>query len=200
MSTFSNSLVQLRNNRHITQEELAKALGVSRSTIGMYESGTREPNFETLEAIADYFNVSMGFLIGNDTSAYSVKIPVLGRVAAGIPLEAVECVLDYEEIPAELARTGEFFGLQIKGDSMSPRILEGDVVIVRKQETCATGDIAIVLVDGADATCKRVVFHESGLSLIGLNPGFAPRFYTQQEIETLPVQIIGKVVELRGKL
>lgn len=208
---------EYRISHGLTQQAFADACGVSKSYISLLESGKSSrsssspiiPSIEVANRIASAMGMNMDELFGYTDGSQrvsllvppsSVQVPVLGRVAAGIPLEAVECVLDYEEIPAELARTGEFFGLQIKGDSMSPRILEGDVVIVRKQETCDTGDIAIVLVDGADATCKRVVFHESGLSLIGLNPGFAPRFYTQQEIETLPVQIIGKVVELRGKL
>lgn len=128
-----------------------------------------------------------------------VKIPVLGRVAAGIPITAVEDILDYEEIEESLAKTGEFYGLQIKGDSMEPRISEGDVVIVRQQNDVESGDVAIVLVNGDDATCKRVVKHEHGLTLISFNPMHPPKFYTEQEVEQLPVQIIGRVMELRAK-
>lgn len=128
-----------------------------------------------------------------------IKIPVLGHVAAGVPITAVEEVLGYEEIEEGLASTGDFFGLQIKGNSMEPRISEGDVVIVRKQNDIESGDIAIVLVNGDDATCKRVLKHGDGISLISLNPAYPPRVYTAEEIRSLPIQIIGRVMELRAK-
>ena len=82
---------------------------------------------------------------------------------------------------------------------MEPRISEGDVVIVRQQNDVESGDVAIVLVNGDDATCKRVVKHEHGLTLISFNPMHPPKFYTEQEVEQLPVQIIGRVMELRAK-
>lgn len=128
-----------------------------------------------------------------------IKIPVLGYVRAGMPMEAVEEIIDYEEISEEMARQGEYFGLQIKGDSMEPRIKEGDVVIVRKQSDVISGDIAVVMVNGEDATVKKIVKHENGISLLPFNQAYAPLFYTQDEAVSLPVEIIGRVVELRGK-
>lgn len=127
------------------------------------------------------------------------KIPVLGHVAAGIPIEAITDILDYEEITEELARTGEFFGLKIKGDSMEPRIKEGDVVIVRQQPEVESGQIAIVRVNGDDATCKKYMKHEAGVSLVSFNPSYPPMFYTADEVCEKPIVIIGRVVELRGK-
>ena len=131
----------------------------------------------------------------------ATRIPVLGTVAAGIPMDAIEDVVDWEEIPETMARGGEFFGLRIKGGSMEPRIKEGDTVIVRKQETVESGEIAIVLVNGDEATCKRVVKHQNGgISLMAFNPAvYETHFYTPDEILSLPVRILGKVVELRGK-
>lgn len=129
-----------------------------------------------------------------------VRIPVLGRVVAGIPIEAVEEVLDYEEITPELAATGEFFALQVRGDSMEPTLRDGDVVIVKKQPTVDSGDIAIVLVNGNDATVKEIKESPSGITLIGHNVAvYTPQFYSNKEIQNLPVQIIGKVVEMRRK-
>lgn len=117
---------------------------------------------------------------------------------AGIPIEAVEEILDYEEITPELAATGEFFALQIKGDSMEPTLRDGDVVIVKKQPTVDSGDIAIVLVNGNDATVKEVKESTAGITLIGHNVAvYTPQFYSNKEIQNLPVQIIGKVVEMR---
>lgn len=127
-----------------------------------------------------------------------VRIPVLGRVVAGIPIEAVEEILDYEEITPELASTGEFFALQVRGDSMLPKLEEGDVVIVKKQEDVETGDIAIVLVNGDEATIKQIKKVDGGIMLYGFNPDvYEPHFYSNQQIEELPVRILGKVIESR---
>lgn len=198
-------LKELRTHSNLSQQKMADVLGISRSAVAMWETGGSEPDNKTLEKIADYFNVSIDYLLGRDdtprprTEKKGVKIPVLGRVAAGIPITAVEEVLDYEEIEESLAKTGDFYGLQIRGTSMEPKFSEGDVVIVRQQNDVESGEIAIVLVNGDDATCKRVVKHENGLSLISLNPSFPPKFFTDQEVEQLPVRIIGRVMELRAK-
>lgn len=128
-----------------------------------------------------------------------LKIPVYADVAAGLPIEATENIVDYEEIDVAMAFTGEYFGLRVKGDSMEPRIREGDVLIVRKQEDADTGDIAIVMVNGDSATVKRIKKEPSGISLIPNNPAYDIMFYANEEIESKPVRIIGKVVELRGK-
>ena len=120
-------------------------------------------------------------------------------MAAGIPINAVEEIIDTEEITEEMARTGEFFGLRISGHSMEPRICDGDVVIVRQQSDVEDGDIAIVLVNGSDGTCKRIKRYQDSLALLPLNPTYEPMIYSKQEVETLPVKILGKVVELRGK-
>ena len=129
----------------------------------------------------------------------SIQIPVLGKVVAGIPVEAVEDILDFEEIPEEMSYLGQFYGLKIKGHSMEPRILEGDVVIVRKQEDAESGDLVIVLVNGDSATCKKLIKNENGITLQSFNPVFEPMYFSAEDIKNKPVQIIGKVVELRGK-
>lgn len=197
-------LRELRKNKKMSMKELGAIFDLSESTISLYETGKRRIDTDMLQKFADFFEVSVDYILGRDIqhstpTKKGIKIPVLGRVAAGIPITAVEDILDYEEIEESLAKTGEFYGLQIKGTSMEPRMKEGDVVIVRRQDDVESGEIAIVLVNGDDATCKRVVKHENGLSLISLNPVFPPRFYTDDEVRKLPVQIIGRVVELRAK-
>lgn len=201
---FKDRLKELRCSRNLTQMKLAEDLNIAKSTISMYENGKREPDYETLELIADYFNVNIGSLLskGNPHKPKihgSAVVPVLGYVRAGIPIEAVEDILDYEEISSELANTGEFFALKIKGDSMEPKISEGDVVIVRKQETIENGELAVVLVNGNDATVKRFYMNESGVTLISSNPTYPPFIYSKKEVAELPVRVIGKVVELRAK-
>lgn len=194
-----------REQRRMTLDELSKLVGVTRQTLSRYETGViNNIPSDMIENIASALRTTPAQLMGWDDEGTQkkpagVKIPVLGCVPAGIPLEAIECIIDYEEIPVEMARTGEFFGLQIKGDSMAPRILDGDVVIVKRQPTVESGEIAIIMVNGDDATCKRVMHHENGLSLVSNNTSYPPRYFTAQEVERLPIQVIGKVVELRGK-
>lgn len=195
---FKDKLVELRKARGLTQYELAKYTGLSRTQIGNYETGVRQPNPETQELLADFFNVKLDYLMDRANSTIN-KIPVLGKVIAGIPIEAVEEIIDYEEIPESMARQGEYFALQIKGSSMEPKFSEGDVVIIRKQEDVDNGDIAIVLVNGNEATVKKIKKFENGINLIPTNPDYEVLTYTTEEIKSLPVRIIGKVVELRAK-
>lgn len=192
-------LASLRKQQKISQEKLAIMLNVSRSTVAMWESNSNEPDNKTIVKIANILNTTTDDLLENKTNKKGIRIPVLGEVAAGIPISAIEDIVDYEEITEELAASGEYFGLVIKGDSMEPRMTSGDVVIVRSQDYAETGDIAIVLVDGEVATCKKIKKTPQGLMLISLNPSYEPMFYTKQEIEMLPVRILGKVVELRAK-
>lgn len=128
------------------------------------------------------------------------RIPVLGRVVAGVPINAVTDISGYEEIPERMGRGGEFFALEIKGRSMEPTLHEGDVVIVRQQPEVENGEIAIVLINGDEATVKEVKESPEGITLIGHNVAiYTPHFYNRKEIESLPIQILGKVVELRRK-
>lgn len=130
----------------------------------------------------------------------SLKVPVLGRVAAGIPNEAIEDIIGWECISEEMAESGDYFGLQIKGDSMEPRMRNGDVVIVRKQEDADNGDTVIALVNGSDAVCKKLKKYSDGsIALMSTNPAYDPMFFAAKDIEDLPVRIIGKVKELRAK-
>ncbi len=200
-------LKQLRESKNLTQKELSNMLNVDRTTYAKWENGNSNPSFEFLLKIAKIFNVSTDYLLGNNQvlkkqtkNPAVVKIPVLGEVAAGFPMFADENIIDFEEIPAEMAKNDDYFALKIHGDSMEPRIWNNDVVIVRKQSDVDSGDIAIVIVNGDLGTCKKVVKHSSGISLISFNSKYEPMFYTTDEIKTLPLTIIGKVVELRGKL
>ena len=204
---FKDVLKRERKNKGLTQAEMAKLTGLTVSAISMYENGNREPNFETLELIADFFNIDMDYLLGKSdiqnkntisNVVKGIRIPILGRVVAGIPLEAIEDIEGWEEITPRMASGGEFFALRIRGSSMEPKLVEGDVVIVRKQSTIDNGDIAIVLVNGNEATCKQVNRTPTGITLIGFNVAvYAPHFYTNDQIESLPVTIVGKVVESR---
>ncbi len=197
-----NNIKQLRKQKKITQDTLAIQLGVSRSTIAMYEIGASEPDFDTLMRLSKILDSDplyvMGLTTKNTSINEGVKIPVLGHIPAGIPIAAIQDVLDYEEISADMASTGEFFALKVKGTSMTPEITDGEIAIVRQQADANSGDICVVMVNGDDATLKRIKKSEQGLTLIPTNTiEFTPTFYTNEEIEKLPVRIIGKVVETR---
>lgn len=188
----------LADRKKISLPQLEQELGFGNATIVKWDKST--PKADKLKKVANYFNVSMEYLMdGNIEKPKGVKIPVLGDVAAGIPIEAIEDIIDYEEIDEELASKGEFFGLRIKGNSMSPRIQSGDVVIVRIQSDAESGDIVIAKVNGDDACCKKLLKHADGITLLSFNQDYEPLSFNKQDIVSLPVSIIGKVVELRGK-
>lgn len=217
MENIGDLIREYRQSHGLSMEEFGRRAGLSKAYISLIERGknTRSnkpivPSIDTMKAIADGLEMDLDVLLRsidpsqkikiNSTHPKGVQIPVLGRVVAGVPLEAVEEILDYEEITPELAATGEFFALQIRGRSMEPRMLEGDVVIVRKQDDVESGDIAIVLVNGDEATVKKIKKMSTGITLIATNISvYEPHFYSNEEIEALPVRILGKVVELRGK-
>lgn len=184
----------LERNRHPkTGKEIAPSIqSIKQAAQGMGMS------FDDLFALLDG-KVSVTDEPLFDSSIKGIKIKVLGRVAAGIPIEAITDIIDTEEISEELAKTGEFFGLQIKGDSMTPNICNGDIVIVRQQDDAENGDTIIATVNGTDAVCKRLRKYKEGIELISNNPSYAPMEFNNKEICEKPVRIIGKVVELRRK-
>ncbi len=201
---FGDRLRTLRKEYSMTQQDLAESLGCAKSTISMYEKNLREPSFETIEALADIFNVPIGRLMENTSTSPiknpPIRIPVLGSIPAGIPFEAIEDIIDWEELPASMGKGGaEYFALRIKGDSMSPSYLDGDVLIFRKQETCNSGQDCAVIVNGDDATFKRVKISERGITLQPLNPAYDPLYFTHEECAEVPVRILGVVAELRRK-
>ena len=202
---FSKRLSEMMQRENINQVELSRIIGVSESTVGKWILCKSMPRMGIIQKLADHFHVGKSYFLeeapkDSSPTGRGVRIPVLGRVVAGIPIEAVEEILDYEEITPELAATGEFFALQVRGSSMEPTLRDGDVVIVKKQPTVDSGDIAIVLVNGNDAAVKEIKESPAGITLIGHNVAvYTPHFYSNHDIESLPIQIIGKVVEMRRK-
>lgn len=200
---FAKNLKRYLKIKNKNQLELSEDLGFKQSTVSDWMNAKKYPRIDKIQILADYFDIMKSDLTEdkgfNQFAKRGVAIPVLGKVVAGIPIEAIEEIIDYEEIDANLAKSGEFFALQIKGDSMEPRMYEGDVVIVRKQDAVDTGDIAIVLVNGDDATVKKIKILKDGIMLVPFNNRYDPWEYTAEDIEKMPVKIIGKVIELRAK-
>lgn len=198
------NLKKRRQELNMTLEEVGNIVGVGKSTVRKWETGDiANMKIDKVALLAKALKTTPSMILGTETAEAEfpspVRIPVLGKVAAGIPIEAVEDILDYEEISADMAAKGDYFALQIQGNSMEPRICPNDVVIVRCQPDVENGEIAVVLVNGENATCKKIVKQPNGISLVSLNPAYPPMFYTNEEITSLPVTILGKMVELRGK-
>lgn len=200
MEKLNEKIKRLRKEHGYNQTKVAEKIGVSQNAYSRYELGLSEPKYFVLGELAKLYGITVESLIENEQiQKLGYKIPVLGTIPAGIPIEAVEEILDYEEIPQEWATQGEYFGLKVKGNSMEPRIMNGDVVICRKQSDAESGNVCVIMVNGNDATLKQIKKDTNGIWLVPFNNNYSPMFYSKEQISTLPVRIIGKVVELRGK-
>ena len=212
----------------MTQDELAKRAGYKdKTSISKIENSGDDISLKKVRRIAEALDVEINYLMGwapNESIHIArdfakinrineeeykkcgmtllpsaIKAPILGRVAAGIPIEMVTDILDTEELDPKDFPDGDYFGLVIQGDSMEPKISEGDVVIVRQQPDVESGQIAIVTVNGDDATCKKVMKYGSNLRLVSFNPRYEAMQFSAEDVEKLPVKIIGRVVESRAK-
>lgn len=218
--TIGNLVKTYRLEHDLPMQEFADRCGLSKSYISMLEKNVNPrnnkpiiPTIETYNKIAHGMNLGLDDLLKmldstepvNLSKVYTVPIdsgftiPVLGRVAAGYGKEAVEEIIGQIEISPALASKGEFFGLRIKGDSMIPTLYDGDTVIVERTEDAESGDLVIALVNGSDATCKRLQKYAEGIALIPQNPLYEPMRFTDAEIDSTPVRILGKVIEMRRK-
>lgn len=198
--SFGERMKARRKELHITQREMADRLGVASPTVSLYETNAREPSIDTIKKIAKILNVKVAALMGDVdiAPAAGIKIPILGSVVAGIPISAVTDILGYEEISPKMAGEGQFFALRVKGDSMLPWLRDGDIAIIKQQSDVESGDVAVVLINGDEATIKQIKKSQDGIVLYGFNTAvFTPIFYSNKEIEELPVRIIGKLVESR---
>lgn len=195
-----------------TLEIAGNKVGVHKSTVLRWENGeTEKIKVPILDTLAQFYNVNPAWLMGYDVPMERFYLPdakspstavvhIYGTIPAGIPMECIEDILDTEEIPADMLKGGkQFFGLRVKGDSMFPDYLDGDTLIIEKTEDCESGDDAIVMVNGNDGTFKRIFKNETGIILQPLNPIYAPMVYSNEQILSLPVKVLGVVVELRRK-
>ena len=200
-----------RTELGITQKEVADFVGVSEATVSRWESGHIDNmRRDRIAALSKILRLSPLAIMGIDDTdlssrlpnmvpidARTFRVPIVGRVAAGRPIVADEEIIGYEYIDNKYSKDGhEYFGLRIVGKSMEPTIMDGDIVIVRRQNYVENGEIAIVLIYGEEATAKEVKESADGITLIGHNTAvYTPHFYSAQEVKNLPVQIIGRVVQ-----
>jgi repressor LexA len=213
MADFGMRLLQLRKERNIAQKRFAEELGVSNSSINMYEHGVREPNLDMLQKIANYFDVDVDYILGNSdipkksdisdciskydnlTDITTKKIPLIGEIACGKPSFADENFEEYITVDSSL---NVDYALRCKGDSMiGARIMDGDLVFIRKQSTVVNGEIAAVIIDDS-ATLKRAYIYPDKLVLNAENPKYEPLIYVNEELEQ--VHILGKAISFQSKI
>ena len=191
-----NRIKQLREERDIKQRELAKLLGVEISAISKLELGRVPLRDEYIIKLARFFNVSTNYLLGMETDTKRL-LPVLGTVKAGYNYLAQENIIDYIDPSTNITDPENYFGLVVKGDSMAPLFDEGDYLIVHKNDgEFDSNDICIVLIDGEEATVKKVVKTNDGIELHACNPYYPVKKFNAEEIKNLPVNVIGTVIRL----
>lgn len=207
-------LKKIRKSKDLSLRQVDYKSDVSFSHLSMIENGSRKPSPLTLKELAKIYNLDYidlyekaGYLdlaekerLGTKNPSSSAVVFVYGTIPAGIPMECIEDIIDTEEISADMLKGDkQYFGLKIKGNSMYPDYLDGDTIILEKTDDCESGDECCVMVNGSDGTFKKVIKNENGIILQPLNSEYQPMFYTNEQIKSLPVRIIGKVVELRRK-
>ena len=196
---MGQNILYYMNQMGLERKDFAKAINVPYSTLVEWINGNAYPRIDKIQRMADYFGIEKADLVesrSEEREMKGIRVPILGSVAAGKPIEMIEDVRG--EVVVEPHKGVKYFALEIKGDSMSPRIQDGDLVIVRKQPVVNSGDIAIVAVNGEEATCKKVRYLHDGIELVPLNPSYETKFFSYEEAESLPISIIGKVIELRA--
>ena len=205
-----------RNDHNLSLRGFAIKTGLSYAYIAILEKGIdsrtkqpTKPTLETIRCIAKGLNLSLEELLKILDDDYSnddevnhdssvIQIPLLGRIVAGYPEEMFTDIIDYIGVPSDMARGNkELFALKTKGKSMEPNFIEGDILIFEKTEDCENGQFCAVAVNGDDATFKKVTKTDTGIMLQPLNPAFETKFYTNNQIDSLPVTIIGVLKQIR---
>lgn len=207
---FASNLKYLRNKFNLEQQELAEELGKkSGSTVSDWERGKFIPRIGTLNEIAERFNISVNDLMRTDLTVHTpiapnmievkemVKIPVLGTIACGEPIDAIENIAEYRSLSKDSMPSGELFYLEAQGDSMEPKIANGSFVLCRKQEDVENGEIAAVLVNGdQETTLKKVIKQGETILLVALNEAYSPYIITKDN----PARIVGKALRVETEL
>lgn len=211
MSALGNKQIMARNIQHYmdlhkkTRQDICSAIGVKYTTFTDWVKGNSYPRIDKIELMANYFGINKSDLVeehsiplgGYEFTPGKYSIPIVATVAAGEPIyseENVEGWIDYDKDPR-----GHVFACRIKGDSMSPRIQDGDIIVVDEEAGWEDGDIVLVTINGNEGTCKRVQKYADSISLISLNPTYDPMVFTTEQVKDLPVEIKGKVVEARAR-
>lgn len=199
---FSNNLKKWLSIRNKTQTDIVETFDISPSTVSDWCNAKKFPRIDKIEMLANFLNIYKSDLIEEHgrTDIFGnpvVSIPILGIVKAGYNYLAQENWIGTIEIDKKLADSGEFFALKVHGDSMSPVLIENDIVIIEKQNDFENGDIIVAIINGDEATIKKGKKSDSSILLQPLNTKYEPLIFTKEEIKTIPVTIVGIVKQLK---
>ncbi|MGO3019029.1 MAG: LexA family protein [Anaerococcus sp.] len=201
---IGKQLKSLRKDNGYTQADLAKKLHLTPKAISFYENNQREPDIDTLNRIADIFKVSIDYLNGRKNLDLKkgedyATINVYGSIPAGIPIEAIEDISDTEDISfKDFDKNKTYIGLKVEGDSMYPKYLQGDTIILELTPDCESETDAAVYVNGYEATLKTVIKNDNGtITLMPINTSYPPKTYGKNDE---PIKILGIVKEIRRKI
>lgn len=205
---FANRLRSAMDIRNIKASELSEKSNIPKSAISQYLSGLYEAKQKSIFKLATVLDVSEAWLMGLDVPMTKnikidklgnpiIEIPILGTVKAGYDYLAQENWIGTVDIDKKLAESGEFFALKIKGDSMAPVLIEDDIVIIKKQDDFDSGDIVVAIVNGDEATVKKAKKSENSILLQPFNTNYEPLIFTKEEMDTIPVKIVGIVKQLK---
>ena len=210
--TVADNLKNERKKSGLSQKEFADKLGMNARTYASYERGERDISTAVLLSICKALDISSDILLGTNSpaqepqikkipydTANSVRIPLIGRVAAGYSCHAEDNITEYILTDGDLIKAGyDYFWLEVKGDSMEPELHEKDLVLVREQETLEDKCYAVVTVDSEDGLVKLVEIEKTRITLNSVNPYYPPRVFEFEEMNR--VRIIGKVIQIRRDL
>lgn len=207
---IGNNIKFLREKKKLDQQQLADILEVPRSTLACWENNIRTPKLEQIIKIAEYFNTNLDIIYDNfdngnlvDINSDIIKIPVFGTIKAGIPIESQSDIIDYVDIPRAWTRGNKkFYGLKISGDSMFPKYNEDDIVIFEQNDdtTLYHGKDVAIMINGTESTFKKLLVNEQGIVLQPYNTGYDIMMFSKEDVEQLPIKVVGIAREKRTKI
>lgn len=204
---FQRNLQHYTSLRKLSQQDVANSLQITPSTVSDWFLGKKYPRVDTMQRLADLLDIPMSYLTGDSSERpqrtiptgfedipHMHRVPLLGSIACGTPITAEENVEDYVNVPVDFNCN---FVLRCKGDSMAPRVMDGDLVYIRQQPDVEDGQIAAVIIDG-EATLKHVYHIPGGVQLVSDNPAYRPLMYTGNNCDEL--RIVGLAVAYQRML
>ena len=201
------NLKKLRKQKGLSQSAFAEILHASQNTVSQWESGEREPSYEITQQIADYFDVSVDYLLGRDILPKNaipvdlstfVKIPVYGEVSAGLGCLAEDNIIGYELVsPESINKYENYFFLKVKGDSMEPEIRECDLALIQKCTSVDSGSVAVVIIDDENGVIKKVNYGDDWIELVSFNPYYPPRRFEGADVQR--IMVVGLVKQIVRK-
>lgn len=209
---FSTNLKHIREQKGLSQNKLAEKIGVNQTTIARWEDDNRVPTIDNAIDVAEALDVSLPDLLGKDLRFNNaevalidsdiIKIPVFGTIKAGIPIESQNDIIEYVDIPKNWTKGNKkFYGLKISGDSMFPKYNENDIVIFEQSSDIElyNGKDCAIMINGTESTFKKVLINEQGIVLQPYNTAYDIMMFSKEQVEQLPIKIVGVAKEIRRK-